>query len=301
MPGPVIIRGSKITSFGVGFQTKFQDAMAAAPSLWPKIATEVPSSTSSEDYGWLNATPSVREWIGDRVAKRLSASGYNIVNRDWEITLEVPRKHIEDDNLGLYGPIATDMGQSTQNSYDELVFDELKNGFNRLCYDGQYFFDTDHPILDANGVEVPFANTDGGAGPGWFLAVTGRALLPVILQKRRSYVFVSKDAPNAEGVFWQNVFYYGADARHAAGYGLPQMCWGSRQNLDAAHFNAARQALYAMPMDNGRKVAPAAFALLVGPSNLAAAEALLLAQILANGATNTNYKKADLVVVPWLD
>lgn len=301
MAGPAIIRGADITRFGIGFQTKFQGALDSATSLYPKIATEVPSSTSLEQYGWLNDMPSVREWIGDRQVKELSGSGYAIVNRDWEITIGVDRNHIADDNVGMYGPIATQMGQSTQRSYDELVFGALKNGFTTDCYDGQYFFDTDHPILDADGKVISFANTDGGGGPGWFLAVTGQALLPIILQKRQAYNFVSKDSPNAEGVFWQKRFLYGADARHAVGYGLPQLCWGSRQALDAAHFKTAREGLYAMPKDYGGKVAPTGFALFVGPSNLSAAETLIEAQNLAGGATNTNYKKAEVVVVPWLD
>jgi phage major head subunit gpT-like protein len=301
MSKPVIIRGDTIRNLGVGFQAKFQGALRAATSMYPKIATEVPSSTTSEDYGWLNDIPGVREWIGDRKVNQLSASGYSIKNKDWEITIAVDRNDVEDDNVGIYGPKVQITAENTQRHYDALVFGLLKAGFATTCYDGQYFFDTDHPILDANGNETSFANTDGGAGAGWFLAVTGQALLPIILQKRRDYQFVSKDSPNDEGVFWQKKFFYGADARYNVGYGLPQLCWGSKQDLDDAHFNAARQALLAMTTDYGHKVAPAGFTLFVGPSNVAAAEKLLLAANLANGATNTNYKKADLVIAPWLD
>lgn len=300
MVKPIIIRGDTIRNFGIGFQTAFQNTLKGATSLYPKIATEVPSTTREEDYGWLNDLPGVREWIGDRHVHQLTASGYTVKNRDWEITVGVDRNDIEDDNLGLYGTKAAVMADSTQRHYDELVFALLAAGFSSTCYDGQYFFDTDHPITDAAGAETTFANTDGGSGNAWFIAATGSPLLPIILQKRRDYQFVSKDSPNDDGVFWQKKFYYGADARYAVGYGLPQLCWGSKQTLDATHFNTGYDALYAMPRDGGGKIAPSKFVLFVGPSNRAAAEAVVGAQFLAGGATNVNYQKAELVVVPWL-
>ena len=301
MAGPKIIRGEDVTRFAVGFQTRFKNALKGAVSLWPQIATEITSEAAVEKYGWLNDLPAVREWLGDRVIRELSGSGYSIENRDWEITVGVDRNHLADDNIGMYGPIADVMGQSTGRSYDELVFDQLKNGFSRLCYDGQYFFDTDHPILDKDGNTTQFANTDGGAGAGWFLVASGMALLPVVLQKRQDYNFVSKDAPNAEGVFWQKKLYYGADARHAVGYSLPQLCWGSKQPVDVTHFNTAYDSMLAMPRDGGGKIAPSGFTLCVGPSNRAAAEAVIGAQFLAGGATSVNYQKAKLIVAPWLD
>jgi phage major head subunit gpT-like protein len=286
---------------GVAFSTRFQNALKGATSMYPKIATEVPSGTREMDYGWLNDMPGVREWIGDRKVRELSASSYTIKNKDWEITIGVDRNDVEDDNLGVYSMKIDVMADSTQRHYDELSFGLLKDGFSTECYDGQYFFDTDHPVLDADGNETTFANTDGGSGNAWFLAATGAPLKPIILQKRRDYQFVSKDAPNDDGVFFQKKFLYGADARYNVGFGLPQLCWGSKQTLDATHFNTAYDGLFAMPRDGGGKIAPTAFTLCVGPSNRAAAEAVIGAEFLAGGATNVNYKKADLLVVPWLD
>lgn len=58
------------------------------------------------------------------------------------------RDDIETDNLGIYTPLFTEMGRSTGEEWDMMVFAALKNGFSALCYDGQNFFDTDHPVLD---------------------------------------------------------------------------------------------------------------------------------------------------------
>lgn len=301
MAKPVVIRGSTIRDLGITFSTRFQGALASAQTLWQQIATDVSSGSREQDYGWLLDAPGVREWIGDRVVRELGAAGYTIKNRSWELTIGVDRDDVADDNLGMYSKKIDVMADSTGRHADELVFSTLKAGFASNCYDGQYFFDTDHPIKDANGNDTTFANTDGGAGAAWFVAATGAPLLPIVFQNRQGWNFVSQDSPNSEGVFWQKKFYYGADARYAVGYGLPQLCWGSKQNLDAAHYNTARQAMFAMPRDFGGKMAPRALTVFVGPSNISAVEQVLKAQKLANGADNTNYGTADYRIVPWLD
>jgi phage major head subunit gpT-like protein len=53
------------------------------------------------------------------------------------------------------------MGISARKLWDDQLVDYLRNGQTRLCYDGQYFFDTDHPIskLDPSisGTQVNYA------------------------------------------------------------------------------------------------------------------------------------------------
>lgn len=297
----MLLTKGTLSTLGTAFSAVFKGALKEAEPLWNKIALEVPSTTGKNDYGWMNAIPRVRKWVGDRIINRLSAAAYSIVNDDYEITLGVKRNDIDDDNLGIYTPIVQEMGRGTASHYDELCFDQLKNGFTRLCYDGQNFFDTDHPILNADGVETVFANTDGGGSAAWFVVALDTVIKPVILQKRKGFEFVSKDAPNDDGVFFQKELVWGADARHAVGYGLPQLSWGSKQTLDATHFNTAVQALMAMKTDHDKKLGLRKFALVVGPSNRAAGQAIVAAERLAGGASNTNFQAAELVVAPWLD
>jgi len=91
--------------------------------------------------------------------KALEASKYTIVNDDWEATVEVDRNDIEDDNLGIYGPQARMAGESARDLPDDIVFDLVNDGFANECYDGQYFFDTDHPVRDpATGEDASVSN-----------------------------------------------------------------------------------------------------------------------------------------------
>jgi len=88
----------------------------------------------------------MRKWIGDKVAKVFEAFKYTIVNDDWEATVVVDRNDIEDDTLGIYAPQAQMAGYSAKQLPDEIVSDLKNNAFASKCYDGQYFYDTDHPV-----------------------------------------------------------------------------------------------------------------------------------------------------------
>lgn len=142
----MLVNKSSIQAAFVALKTLFNNAFAAAPSTWDKIAMKVPSSTGSNLYAWLSAFPKMRRWVGEKHVKNLQAYSYSVVNEDWEATVAVNRNHIEDDQLGIYQPQAQMAGFSAKQLPDEIVYELVNNGFTALCYDGQYFFDVDHPV-----------------------------------------------------------------------------------------------------------------------------------------------------------
>lgn len=127
-------------------KTTFNRAFEQTETTWEKVAMRVPSTSSENNYKWLSNFPRMRKWIGDKTIKSLEGHGYTIVNDDWEATIEVDRNHIEDDTLGIYAPQAEMAGWSAKQMPDEIVSDLLNEAFSARCYDGQYFFDTDHPV-----------------------------------------------------------------------------------------------------------------------------------------------------------
>lgn len=297
----MLINTTSLQTLYVGFNTAFKNGLSQASSQWESVATRVPSITTKEEYGWIGKIPNVREWLGDRVVQNISNSGYSIKNRDFELTVGVGRNDIEDDNIGIYGPLFEEMGRSSGAHYDQLVWAALRAGFTTPCYDGQYYFDTDHPVLAEDGKTiVSTANTDGGSGAPWFLIDNSRALKPVILQVRKPFQFVRKDRPEDANVFDRKEYVYGVDGRHAVGYGFWQFAWGSKQALDAAHYETARAALAGMKGDHGRPLGLTPRLLVVGPSNEAAARRLLMSENDAAGATNPWRGSAELLVCPWL-
>lgn len=146
----MLINKSTLSAIFVNLKTTFNNAFDAAPSQQNKIAMLVPSTSKSNDYSWLSNFPRMQKWIDEKSVKSLSAFKYSIVNDDWEATVEVDRNDVEDDNLGIYGPQAQMAGYSAKQLPDEIVFDLVNNGFSARCYDGQPFFDTDHPVKGAS-------------------------------------------------------------------------------------------------------------------------------------------------------
>lgn len=291
----MIVNQSNLAGIYKSFNTLFNQAFDAAPSQWPLVAMEVPSTGRSVDYKWLGDFPMLREWVGDRLIRDLSAFRYEIVNKDYESTIEVDRNDVEDDQIGVYTPMIQGLAQAAKQHPDILVFQLLKAGFNTLCFDGQYFFDTDHPV---NGASA--SNSGGGSGAPWFLLDLSRPVKPLVLQIRKRPEFVSMDRPDDENAFMRKKYRYGVDDRKNVGFGLWQLAYGSKQTLDATAYAAARAAMMGFTNDEGSPLGITPTHLVVPPTLESAARAVLSVQTGTGGAGNPWFNTAQLAVVPWL-
>ncbi len=142
----MLVNQTSLNGITVGFKTIFNKVFAEAKPQWQRLATYVPSATGEEDYKWLNKIGGMREWIGERVIQNLTASSYTVKNKDFESTVGVDRNDIEDDKIGVYNPVITDLAQSSSMLPDNLVFGRLKNGFIEKCFDGLPFFSVAHKV-----------------------------------------------------------------------------------------------------------------------------------------------------------
>ncbi|MBP6543225.1 MAG: Mu-like prophage major head subunit gpT family protein [Piscinibacter sp.] len=291
----MIINQSNLTLLYQAFKTAFNTGFRTNEQQWGRIATLVPSSTKSEQYGWLGQFPKLREWIGDRQVKNMAASSYAITNKSFESTIGVNRDDIEDDQYGVYTPLFQEMGFAAATHPDELVFALLAAGFTTNCYDGQFFFDSDHPV--GSGV---VSNSGGGAGTPWYLLDVRRPLKPLIFQRRKDYNMQILQDEKDEAVFMRKEYRYGVDARCNVGFGFWQQAYGSKQTLDATNYSAARTAMMSLKSDEGRPLGIKPNLLVVPPSLESAALTLLQAEKNANGADNIYRNTAELIVVPWL-
>jgi phage major head subunit gpT-like protein len=299
----MLITAAALNALRTGFQTSFQKGFDAEASVHEQIATTVPSSTKSNTYGWLGQWPDMREWIGDRQLKSMQEHGYSITNKDWEATVEVDRNDIDDDNLGMYGPMFEAAGQAARRKPDQLVFSLLKAGHTTACYDGQYFFDTDHPVaaeVDGTGAVATVSNVQAGASAPWYLLDTSRPLKPLIFQNRKSPQFTAMDTPTDENVFMRKKFRYGVDSRSNVGFGFWQMAFKSSAELTVANFEAAYAAMRMFTGDGGVMLGVKPTLLVVPPSLRSKANDLVTADRLANGADNPNKGLVRVIDTPWV-
>ncbi len=124
---------------------EFYSALAAAPTGWAdRIGFRVDSDQESETYKWLGQVPAMRQWLGGRQAKGLTTNGLTIVNLPFEATLEVLKDELRRDKTGQVMVRIRELAQSAALHWEELLSTLINNGATGVCYDGQYFFDTDH-------------------------------------------------------------------------------------------------------------------------------------------------------------
>lgn len=283
-----------------GFQTIYGEHLLQGETHWDKIAMTIPSTGRSETYAWLGGFPQLREWIGPRHVNSLSAHGFTIENRKFESTIALKRDDLADDRLGVFRPIIAEMGVQARNHPEHLIFELLAKGFETECFDGQPFFDADHPVKDADGTVQSVSNIQAGSSTPWFLLDTSRALRPIIWQEREGYEFQSMDRPENPHVFKNDEYLYGVRARVNAGFGLWQLAFGSKAALNRTNYAAARAAMMGYRADGGRILGVKPSLLVVPPALEDAALQLLNAENDAAGASNVWRNTAELVVTPFL-
>lgn len=139
-------------------------------SAWlDAVSNYFTSDQSSEEYAWLGQSPVMREWIGGRSAKGFSEKSMTIRNVHFEATMEVLLRDLRRDKTGQVMARIQDLARRTNSHWATLLSTLITNGAATACYDGQYFFDTDHEEGDSgtqsNDIEVDISGlTVGTAG-----------------------------------------------------------------------------------------------------------------------------------------
>ena len=298
-----VITAEILAALKVTFNKAFKDGLAAAPSDWKKVATEIKSTGATNLYGWLSKIPKIREWIGPRVLNVLKTNGYSLTNRLFEGSVGVARTDMEDDNAAMYSTLFSDLGQVAEEHIDENIFALLRDGKTNLCFDGQPFFDVDHPVYGVvAGQEVLIrtqSNLIEGGGTPWYLLSTARALKPLIYQNRLDAKLTRKDSEEDEGTFMNDEYHYGVRARRAFGYGLPQMAVMSTKPLNAANLQEARTMMRNMVTDEDRKLGLLPTLLVVPVELEGIANTIIKAEVI-DGTTNVNRNSVEVLATPWV-
>lgn len=141
------------------FTQDFQEM--AAKTYYQRVCTVVPSATAAEKYNYFGAWPYMREWVDERVIEGMRGKAITIENLKWEATVGIKVDDIEDNQLADLRRQVGEMATNAALHPDELVAAIIEAGTGALCFDGQYFYDTDHSwgdsgthsnLLSGNGV-----------------------------------------------------------------------------------------------------------------------------------------------------
>lgn len=132
---------------------------ANGASWVPLVSNLFSSDQSSETYKWLGQSPAMREWVGGRNPKGFRENGITIENKHYEATMEVLLEELRRDKTGQILIRVAEMAQRVEAHWAKLLTALLVAAESTLCYDGQYYYDTDHSEGDSgtNNNDVTFA------------------------------------------------------------------------------------------------------------------------------------------------
>lgn len=131
-----------IGSFYKDLEDEFQNSWASRIG-WYNMG----SGQETETYKWLGDVPKFREWIGGRAAGKPKTETYSITNKLWEQTLEFNIDDLRRDKTGQIRVRIAELAQAGAAFWEDLLVSLINS--DGLCYDGQNFFDTDHPVAES--------------------------------------------------------------------------------------------------------------------------------------------------------
>lgn len=133
--------------FVKGLRSEYQEAYDNFAAQSDGVVMKVNSTTQTENYAWLGSVPRMRVFNGERKPVKLGNYKYAIDNEEYEASIAIDLKDVDDDQTGQYPILARQIGESSAMFPDELLYGTLlPGGFSALAYDGQNFFDTDHSV-----------------------------------------------------------------------------------------------------------------------------------------------------------
>ncbi len=140
------VTSSLLDAAFTSFDTVFQQNFQAAKPMAPMLAQQMPSTTKSQRHAWLDRIPGLRKWVGERVVNNLSARTIEVVNGKFEDTISIEREEFEDDQYGVYTPAVGMLGYQSGMWPDDMLLECIQAAKDTTTFDGQNFFDADHPI-----------------------------------------------------------------------------------------------------------------------------------------------------------
>mgnify|MGYP003631148314 CR=1 FL=1 len=119
--------------------------LETGPSAWVMdLCMQVTSDQASEEYGWLGASPALRKFMAGRQPAELRENSFVISNEDYEGSITIKSKDMRRDKFGMINVRVNQLSDRANDHPAKLLSELIENGEATACYDGQYYFDTDH-------------------------------------------------------------------------------------------------------------------------------------------------------------
>ena len=135
------INDATLQTLGKQLNAKWTAAFEAAPQMQLNaLATMYTSTAASNNYAFLEALGGWSEWNGARQFKDVASQQFEVLNKDFEMSIKMPKNQIEDDQIGMYVDLVPNMVQGWFKKQQSLIMSVLTS--NPVAYDGVALFST---------------------------------------------------------------------------------------------------------------------------------------------------------------
>lgn len=190
------------------------------PLVFNEICTTVPATKKSTLLAILDMVPEFREWVSDRVFHNPAMHSQLVLNKHYELSMGVDADDVEDNEYGSAVLNASYLGEAAAKNPDVLLGALMQGAHALLGFDGQNFFDTDHPI-----------DVKAGTGSQSNYSASGKALTSANWEEVRGIMGTWTAGPSGRVI--------GARPTHLV---VPTQLEGTARRILEAEYNAVASA-----------------------------------------------------------
>lgn len=146
---------SRLKALSTNIKTSFdKDREKYVDELKGKLYRVRPVSGATANIVSLINVPGLRVFKSERVPGVLDGTVARTTPRTWEVTLDVKREDVEDDELGIIPEAVSVMAEDANNIYGLLVLEAMLKGFTADMDDGAPFFDNSRGNLQTGALSA---------------------------------------------------------------------------------------------------------------------------------------------------
>lgn len=183
-----VVRTAALEALRTGLNTNYLAAYnSPMDTVHQMVCTPVTSEKKKILLAIADLLPQLREWTGDRVFHNAAEHSTELTNPHYELSMHVDADDVDDDEHAGYHLAAGGLGERAQRHPDVLLATLMQAAHGIIGFDGQNFFDTDHPI-----------DVKAGTGSQSNYEASGRALTAANFEIVRANMATWKAGPSSE-------------------------------------------------------------------------------------------------------
>lgn len=156
----MLIIPSALDALFVGFQAHYEVGVRSAAPMHGDIADVFSMPVAEFNFPIPEGLPCFKNWPKgqERTWRSMNAHNTKLITGDRELSVTIPRDAIRFDQYSVFERQFATAGQNSQLAWDDMVFEAILAGESSVCFDGQPFYDTEHPVTPSDALSAVQSN-----------------------------------------------------------------------------------------------------------------------------------------------